>query len=122
MAIGGISIGLPNSPRLLLLSADGGVVVVDVEGVADAAVGVWTIMAHIRVRLRPSNFFMYLIRKISKRFFMLYRRGVLRILMTLATKGSKLHELLFRHISWKNGVDDCGSGRPVAHIRVYLIT
>ena len=95
MAIGAISIGLPNSPRLLLLSADGGVVVVDVEGVADAAVGVWTIMAHIRVRLRPSNFFMYLIRKISKRFFMLYHRAVLRILMTLATKGSKLHELLF---------------------------
>lgn len=51
IAITAVGTSLPGAPRLLLLSSDGGVVILDVEGVADAAVGIWTVMAHIRVNI-----------------------------------------------------------------------
>ena len=44
-----LSSSLSLSPRLLLLSADGSVLILDVEGVVDAAIGVWTMMTHIPV-------------------------------------------------------------------------
>ena len=44
-----LSTSISPSPRLLLLSADGSVLILDVEGVVDAAIGVWTVMTHIPV-------------------------------------------------------------------------